>query len=97
MKEAPVMKLKVISWCLLIAFSGLITACEDKGNPKEKNSYHVWLHNDKGQVLYSGKVKGLSSCRYVANQRIRNQTDNPGWDYTCCRIEGTEDCKEKDH
>lgn len=78
---------------VIIVLALMLGACDE--TPKEETHiYHVYLHNQKGQTLYSGQVTGLSSCRYIANNRIRGDK-NPGWDYYCCLEKGGNQCYEK--
>lgn len=79
----------------LMLFSLLIfvASCNEKP-PEETYKYNVYLYNKNNEKLYSGTVVGLSSCRYIAKNRIRGNK-NPGWDYFCCRQDGKNQCLEK--
>lgn len=83
---------------IIVMSSSFLFACEQKKDPREKYTYHVWLQGpepDK-KVIYSGTVTGLSSCRYIAKNRIRSPKSNPGWTYFCCHDDGSDKCAERD-
>lgn len=77
---------------LLLCFS--IFSCEEKINPNETYKYDVWIVSKYKKKYYLGTVTGLSSCKYIANQKIKGDI-NTGWTYECCLVTKLSRCKEK--
>lgn len=78
---------------LLAALS--LSACgEAEKPPKESYTYNVWLEHIKGKKVYAGTVVGLSSCKYIANQKIGG-SKNPGWSYFCCWQHNDDKCYDR--
>lgn len=72
-----------------------IVSCGDSGkSPQETYTYHVWLEHQNGKKIYAGTVTGLSSCKYIANQKIGG-SKNPGWSYFCCWENNGNKCSER--
>lgn len=83
------MKLKKLLFIFILI---IISSCEEKINIKETYKYDVWLVNGN-KKHYAGTVKGLSSCKYVANSKIRGRS-NIGWHYECCWVTNLSRCQE---
>lgn len=86
----------MLKYLILVLLTVFTTSCREEKPEEETRTYHVYLYNKDGKTLYSGVVKGLSSCRYIANKRIRG-SQNPGWDFYCCWENEGNKCYEKHH
>lgn len=88
-----IIKKKVLLLVLISSIS--LVSCWDKEiSPKESYKYNVWIEHIKGKKIYIGTVKGLSSCKYIANKKIGG-SKNPEWSYFCCWQKNGNKCYEQ--
>lgn len=87
---------KFIAAIILIPILFGVTACKEKKDKREKNSYNAFieLQYDNNRRVYVASTKGLSSCKYLVSRyfsKHRNHIDGK-WDYVCCLRSGKDEC-----